>query len=157
MRQYSSPARQNLLATSADEPFLIMLEINHPDLLTPVRVVNDVQNLTSNGNEYVALPFRVSLPDDAQGQVPQATLEVDNIGKELTQWLEVSGGGQGAKCTILQVMRSEPDLIEFSITLDLTNLSINNQVVSGTLGFLNTLNQVSTTVNFTPSTTPGLW
>lgn len=157
MRTYTSAARQNLLATSADEPFLILLEITHSALVTPVRIVNDVQNIVVGGNTFTAMPFRVTLPDDVKGQIPQAKLEVDNIGRELTQWLEVSGGGQGAKCKIMQVMRSDPNTIEFSITLDLTNLSITNEVVSGQLGFVNTLGQVSTTVTFTPATAPGLW
>lgn len=157
MRSYSSAARQNMLATSADEPFLVMLEITHPDLVAPIRVVNDVVDLVSNGNTYIALPFRVTLPDDIRGQIPTASLEIDNIGRELTRWLEVSGGGQGAKCRILQVMRSNPNLIEFNILLDLTNLSITNEVVSGSLGFVNTLGQVSTTINFTPTTAPALW
>lgn len=157
MRTYSSAARSNLLATSADEPFLILLEITHSALVTPIRVVNDVQNITVGGNVYTALPFRVTLPDDVKGQIPQAKLEIDNIGRELTQWLEVSGGGQGAKCKIMQVMRSDLSTIEFQITLDLTNLTITNEVVTGTLGFVNTLGQVSTTSTFNPSSAPGLW
>lgn len=157
MRDYSSAARQNLLATSADEPFLTILEITHSQLVAPVRVVNDVVNLTSNGNDFIAMPFRVTMPDDIKGQIPQAQLEIDNIGRELTQWLEVSGGGQGAKCRIMQVMRSDPDFIEFNILLDLTGLVITNEVVTGQLGFVNTLGQVSTTINYTPTTAPGLW
>jgi hypothetical protein len=126
-------------------------------LAAPIRVVNDVQNIVVDGDTYIAMPFRVTLPDDVKGQIPQATLEVDNIGRELTQWLEVSGGGQGAKCKIMQVMRSDANNVEFEIELDLTNLSITNEVVSGQLGFVNTLGRVSTVVNFTPTTAPGLW
>lgn len=157
MRQFSDNARQNLLAVSADEPFLILLEIIHPDLPIPIRIVDDVQNITSNGEEFTALPFRVSLPDDLSGQIPQAKLEVDNVGRELTTWLEISRGGVGAKCRIMQVLRSDPDLIELDITLDLTKLSINNQSVQGELGFVNVLGQASVTTTFTPTTAPGLW
>jgi hypothetical protein len=157
VREYSDPALENLLTTAADEPFLTLLEITHVDLVTPVRVVNDVQNITVSGNEFIALPFRIALPDDVSGKVPEATLEVDNIGRELTTWLEVSGGGAGAKCRIMQVLRSTPTVIEFDMTLDLTNLAITNQVVTGTLGFVNVLAQRSVVVTFTPTTAPGLW
>ena len=157
MRQFSDNARQNLLAVSADEPFLILLEIIHPDLPIPIRIVDDVQNITSNGEEFTALPFRINLPDDLSGQIPQARLEVDNVGRELTTWLEISRGGVGAKCRIMQVLRSDPDLIELDITLDLTKLSINNQSVQGQLGFVNVLGQASVTTQFTPTTAPGLW
>lgn len=157
MRSYSSAGRTNWLATSAKEPFFILLEITHAGLTVPIRIVNDVQSLISNGNEFIALPFRMTLPDDVQGQIPQAQLEIDNVGRELTQFLESTAGGQGAKCKIMQVMRSNPNLIEFSITLDLTNMTITNEVVTGQLGFVNTLGQVSTTINFTPTTAPALW
>lgn len=157
MREYSSAARENLLATSADEPFLVLLEITHADLAVPVRVVNDVQAITSNGAEFIGCPFDITLPDDVSGQMPQATLSIDNIGRDLTEWLEYSRGGQGARCRIMQVMRSDPDLIEFDMTLDLTNMVISNTKVTGILGFENILNRAGTIPTFTPKTAPGLW
>lgn len=157
MRNYLASARQNLLATSADEPFLVLLEITHSDLAVPVRVVNDTQNLTSNGSEFIGCPFDITLPDDVSGQVPQAKLEIDNIGRDLTQWLEYSRGGQGAICRIMQVMRSDPNTIEFDMTLDLTNMVISNETVTGVLGFQNMLNRTGTIPTFTPQTAPGLW
>lgn len=157
MRNYSDNAKRNLLATSADEPFLILLEITHPDLSVPVRLVNDVQNLTCGGVEFTACPFRMTLPDDVLGQLPHAQLEVDNIGRELTQWLEYSRGGQGARCRVIQVLRSDPDVMEMDISLDLTNLTITNTTVTGSIGFVNMLGRAGTVPTFTPKTAPGLW
>ena len=154
---HSPAARRNLLATSADEPYLVLIEITHPDLEIPARFVNDTQNITVEGNEFFATAFDLTLPDDKQDQVPQARLSVDNVGRELTQWLEYSQGGKGAKCRILQVLRSEPGVVEFDMTLDLAGLSITPQVVSGNLGFKNTLMQSAVAVRFDPKTAPGLW
>lgn len=154
---YSSEARQNLLATSADEPFLVAIEIIHPDLAIPARFVNDSQNIFIQGNEFFATAFRVALPDDKNQQLPQARLEVDNVGRELTQWLEFSRGGKGARCRIIQVLRSDPDLIEFDMSMDLTGLVIDNMTVSGVLGFQNTLGQTAVAIRFDPLTSPGLW
>lgn len=156
-RTYSPAASRNLLATSADEPFLVLLEISHPDLDEPIRVVNDTQDVTVESNLYLACAFRLTLPDDIDGQVPRAQLEVDNIGRELTQWLEYSQGGKGAKCRILQILRSEPDVIEFDMTLDLSGLSIDNLAVRGTLGFVNTLDQPAVKVRFDPISAPGVF
>lgn len=157
MREFTDKANENLLAVSAEEPFLILLEIIHPLLPVPIRLVDDVQNVISNGEIYTALPFRVSLPDDLSGQMPQAALEVDNIGLELTTWIEISRGGHGAKCRIIQILRSEPDIKELDILLDLTQLVINNQIVSGKLGFENILGKTAVVTTFQPSTAPGLW
>lgn len=154
---YSVPARRNLLATTPSDPFLVLLEISHPDLIIPIRVVNNTVNFTSQGNEFIAIPFEITLPDSKDQQVPKARLTVDNIGRELTQWLEVSQGGKGAKCRIMQVLASDPDTIEFDMTMDLTGLSINNSIVSGELGFRDTLNQSAVSVRYEPRTAPGLW
>jgi Domain of unknown function (DUF1833). len=156
-RSYTAPARRNLLATSADEPFLVLLEITHPELTVPIRVVNDSQNIVVEGNEFIACAFRITLPDDIDQQVPEARLEVDNIGRELTQWLEYSQGGKGAKCRIMQVLRSDPDTVEFDMTLDLSGLSVDNFVVRGQLGFQDTLGQPAVKLRFDPNTAPGLW
>lgn len=156
-RSYTAPARRNLLATSADEPFLVLLEITHPELIVPIRVVNDSQNIVVEGNEFIACAFRITLPDDIDQQVPEARLEVDNIGRELTQWLEYSQGGKGAKCRIMQVLRSDPDTVEFDMTLDLSGLSVDNFVVRGQLGFQDTLGQPAVKLRFDPNTAPGLW
>lgn len=154
---YSAPARRNLLATSADEPFLVLLEITHPELVEPVRVVNDVENITVQGDEYIACPFDITLPDDVDQQTPKAKLSVDNIGRDLTQWLEYSRGGKGAKCRIMQVMRSDPDAIEYDMTLDMSGMSIDNLTVSAELGFQNTLMLPAVAVRFDPFTAPGLF
>lgn len=154
---YSPKARRNLLSTSADEPFLILLEITHPELEVPIRVVNDNQAITVLGNEFIACPFDITLPDDIGEQVPKAQLSVDNIGRELTEWLEYSNGGAGAKCRIMQIMRSDPDLIEYDITLDMSGMSITNETVAAELGFQNTLNQPAVAVRYDPGSAPGLW
>lgn len=157
MTQYSDSARRNLMATSADEPFLILLEITHADLEVPVRVVNDNQDITSNGSEFISCPFEITLPDDVGEQIPKAQISVDNIGRELTQWLEHSNGGAGAKCRIMQIMRSDPDLIEYDMTLDMSAMSITNETVSSELGFQSTLSQAAVAVRYDPGTSPGLW
>lgn len=154
---YSTNARRNLLATSADEPMLELAEITHSGLAVPVRVVNDTQDIVVGGQTYIACPFSLSRPDDVDQQTPAAKLSVDNIGRELTQWLESSNGGKGARCRIMAVMRSSPNVIEFDMTLDLTGLSINNQTVDGQLGFQNTLMQPAVTVRYDPLTSPGMY
>ncbi|OQS32597.1 DUF1833 family protein [Chromobacterium haemolyticum] len=156
-RRYSQAAREAMNATAADDVMLVLLEIRHPQLALPVRLVNDVQNIVVEGNEFIACAFDVTLPDDTDNRLPSAKLEIDNIGRELTQWLEISGGGTGATCRILQVMRSTPQLVEFDMTMDLSGLSMDHVKVSGTLGFADTLNQPAVTVYYRPETAPALF
>ncbi|CAB3925056.1 DUF1833 family protein [Achromobacter ruhlandii] len=154
-RSLSTAAARNVLSTSAEEPLLAAIEITHPELDVPARFVNDTQGITIEGNTFFACRFDLTLPDDQDQQVPQARLEVDNIGRDLTHWLEQSQGGKGAKCRMIMLLRSSPDNLEFDMTLDLTGLEITNFRVSGGLGFKNTLMQSAVAVRFDPFTSPG--
>lgn len=157
MRVLSPVARGNVLATSAKEPLCALIEITHPDLVVPVRVVNNSVDVVSNGATFVACAFELTLPDDIEGQVPKATLSVDNVGQELTTWLEYSRGGQNAKCRLMFVAPSQPNVVEFDMTLDMTGMKIDNQKVSAQLGFVNTLGRFAVAKTFNPATAPGLW
>lgn len=156
MPDFSRNAQQKINATSGEIP-VVLLEINHSDLALPIRVVNDNQDITSNGNLYTALAFNITLPDDFGEQIPKATLSVDNIGRELTQWLEASAGARGATVTVRMVMRDTPNLYEMEITMDLTNLSINWLEVSGSLGFENILNRPAVALTYRRDTAPGIF
>lgn len=154
-RAYSAAYKSTLAGTSAPEAPLIMLEINHSALPSAVRVVNDTQDITSNGNVYPACPFRCELPDDFEGQAPRARLAVDNVGRDLMYWIETSGGGQGSAVKFIQVMRSRPDQIEWSITMNLYNVVANFKEVSGDLGFDNLFGRPSIAMTYRPDTAPG--
>lgn len=154
-RPYSAAYKSTLAGTSAPESPLLLLEINHPALPEPVRVIQDNQNLTCNGHKYIACPFRCELPDDFEAQLPRATLAIDNIGKELMYWIETSAGGQGSVVTFRQVMCSRPDLIEWSITMNLYNVSANFKEVTGDLGYDNLFGRPAVQMLYKPDTAPG--
>ena len=156
-RIYSSEFKSTLAQVSAPESALVLLEINHAELATPVRVVNDTQDLVSNGQTYIAIPFRCTLPDDFENQLPKARLSVDNVGKDLMYWIETSGGGNGSTVTMKQVMRSRPDTIEWSITMNLYNVSCTMTEVSGELGYENLFSKKAIAVQYRPNTAPGLF
>lgn len=156
-RIYSSDFKSTLAQVSAPESAFVLLEINHPELATPVRVVNDTQDLVSNGETYIAIPFRCTFPDDFENQLPKARLSVDNVGKELMYWIETSGGGNGSLITISQVMRSRPDTIESSITMNLYNVSCNMTEVSGELGYENLFYKKAIALQYRPNNSPGIF
>lgn len=156
-RDYSAAYKSTLAATSAPEAPLILLEINHPALSEPVRVVNDNEALTSNGNVYVGCQFTASLPDDFADQLSRASLMVDNVGRDLMHWVETSGGGEGSTATIRQVMRSRPDLIEWSITMNLYNVNADVAHVSAELGYETLFGRPAVQMCFRPEVSPGIF
>lgn len=157
-RAYSSAAKAEFNALSGDAP-LVCLEITHSALVTPVRVVNDTVDLAPGpgGATFTALGFRVTLPDDAEGRVPKARISIDNIGRELTQWLEAAAGGEGSEVRIMQVMRAAPTVVEWEITMELTNVNVDTWQVSGELGFDDLLGKPAVLLTYRPETTPGVF
>ena len=157
MVDYSSGARREISKVSGDNLPLTLLEIDHADLTSPVRVVNDRAGITFETNAYVAIAFGITLPSDLQSGLPRASLAIDNVGKELVEWLESSNGGQGTTIRIVQILRSDPTTIEFDITMILSNISINATLVTGDLGFDDLMHIPAVALSYTPDVAPGLY
>ncbi|WP_081550329.1 DUF1833 family protein [Chromobacterium haemolyticum] len=156
-RAISQAARENINATSAAEPLLMLLEISHEDLAEPARVVNDSVPITVEGHVFVACSFSFQLPEESEGQVPQAQLAIDNVGRELTKWIDVSQGGAGSQCRVIQVLRSQPKVLEYDITLDLSNVAMTPLQITATLGYVDFLNQPAVALHYRPETAPGVF
>lgn len=156
-RAYSAAYKSTLAATSAPEAPVILLELAHPGLSQPARVVNDTADLVSNGQTFIACGFRCVLPDDFENQIPKATLAIDNVGEELMYWVEQSGGGKGATVRFMQVMRSRPDLIEWEITMNLSNVKATMKEISGDLGYENVFSRPAIAMRYDPFTAPGIF
>jgi hypothetical protein len=156
-RTHSAEFKSTLAAVSGEESPKILLEISHPDLSEPVRVINDTQDLTSNDKLFIGCPFRFVMPDDFEGQIPKAKLAVDNVGRDLMYWIETSGGGEGSSVRIMQIMRSRPDTIEWEITMNLFNVVVNMQEVSADLGHENLFSKPAIHAQFRPDNSPGVF
>lgn len=156
-RNYSDEFKSTLAAVSAPEAPFILLEINHPDLSEPVRVINDMQNITSNGNLYIACPFRCILPDDYDGQLPKARLSIDNVGRDLMYWIDSSNGGQGSTVKFIQIMRSRPNQIEWEITMNMYNVNVTMHEISAELGFDNLFSKPAISMQYRPDNSMGLF
>lgn len=155
-KAYTSHFKERTGSSSGEEP-VYLVEISHPQLAQPIRVVRDNQDLVSNGNNYIAFAFEVGLPDDVEGQLPRAPIRMDNVGGELTAWLDASQGGRGSQVRIMQVMRDTPNVLEYDTTLDLLNVRRDGAFVYGELGYEDTLSLPALGVSHRPDITPGIF
>ena len=134
------------------------LEIRHPEVATPIRVVNDTQNHWIGGNKFVAARFSARLADDADGQAPQAELVIDNVGDALTRWVELSDGGNGATVKLMQVVDGVVDGdVEWSVELDVVGMRVTTQSVTARLGFDPMLHRPAVQIRHDPARSPGLF
>lgn len=155
-KSYTTHFKEETASTSGDAPSYL-LEITHSQLVVAVRVTNDSQDIVSNGNTFLSCAFRIQLPDDVAQSMPKIPISIDNIGRELTQWLEASNGGRGANVKIMQIMRDTPNVIEQSYDLILQNVHQNIIEVSGELGMDNILDMPCLAAMFTPETAPAIF
>lgn len=155
-KRQSSNWREQVNPSGGITP-VYLLEITHSQLGQPIRVVNDNQDLVSNGNTFSAFAFKIQLPDDISKQMPSIPLTVDNIGREMTQWLEASNGGKGAQVRVMQVMRNAPNVIEVDFTLTLLNVVQDMLQITAQLGYQNFLDIPCLTATYTPETAPGIF
>lgn len=144
-------------AVSSSDVAVVLLEITHPDMPSPARVVRDTQDLVSGGNVFLAAAFDFTFPEDRAGQAPRAEVMIDNVGRELMSWIEMSKGGRGAEVRLMVVLRETPDVIELDYQLGLVSLRVDQAKVVGELGYGNLLDLPAVAVRYDPSTAPGIF
>ena len=157
VRNLSIRYAQALRESAPADRLLTALEIEHPAVAQPVRVINDTEGRTIEGNDYVAFRFDARLADDVDGQAPQAELGIDNVGRELTQWVEAAQGGTGATVRVMLVLDIDDPPVEWEVTLDVATMNVDQERVTARLGFDPLLGRAAVALRHDPQTSPGLF
>jgi len=100
---------QQAFLQETSQVYLVLLTISQADVTT-LRVVNNNEAITSNGNLFTAFPFDIHLPDMKENSPPRAQLTIDNTSREIAQAIR----NMTSPATILiEVIRAaDPDTIE---------------------------------------------
>lgn len=106
MRTLTPEAARAILARESGEVFQPLLEITGPGL-EPIRVINNTDAVTRNGEVYEPWSFDGDPPEDGAQQSQTVTLTVDNIDRKVRDRLRNYQGVP--RCEILWVMASQPD------------------------------------------------
>lgn len=128
----------------SDTPFLILLDIkvvnpNTLELVETVRVVQNNENLTFNGNLYVQANFKLDITQSKDDE-PSITLAMQDQTLAITERVEAYAGGTGFEVTMYVVNADRLDQPpEISETFKVKQTSAANYVVSFTLGSENLL------------------
>lgn len=157
MPDLSDDFKINVNKLNASEAVLTLLEITHPFITDPVRLVMDNCNVVSNGNTFIAMAFDIKRQDDIKDEVPKVEITLQNIGRSLVKWIDQSGGGRDAEVKAMLIRRSSPDLIEESINLSIERVFINSQFVRLSLTIQNNLIRKGTKWVFDKERAPGLF
>jgi len=156
-RTLSTVAKRAIYSSESGEVFVVLLTIDHPDFLLPIRVGSDAVQVTSDGNVHLPYPFRVSMPSELEDRLPEVTLEIDNVDRQIVDAVR-SVGGSPMTVTMKVVLASSPNVIEAGpIEFTLRDVSYDASVVQGSLGFDDPLNEPFPGDSFTPARFSGLF
>jgi hypothetical protein len=132
VRDISTNAKAALYAPQTREVFLHLLTFNHADMGTPIRLVDNLTNITSRGNVYTAFPFRALLPGDGGGELPTIEILVDNVSRLLIS--TVRSIATPADVTVEVIVASDPDVVEAGpFVMQLVNIQYNFEEIRLTL------------------------
>lgn len=156
-RGYSSSARRQMQSVQGTDAPVWLLQLDHPDLASPVRVVQDNQDLDALGETWIAVGFRFVPPDEKSGGKPRGSIAVDNVNRALMPWLELSGGARGTTARMIHLRRSAPNTIEWETTMALTNIRATATQVQGDLSYDELLDMPLVAITYNLQTAPGLF
>lgn len=155
-----------ITSQETNEVVVVLLELTHATLATPIRVSSDnaellaaaqVYGTTSNSVEFVFFPFQFTMPDQNEDSPPRASLVIDNIDRSIVQAVR-DATGDPINVSVKIVLASDPDtLIVGEISFALKNVRYDSTSVSGDLSFAPVLDEPCPEGMFGPSDFPGLF
>lgn len=153
MRSISTDGRAALYASQTDDVWLQLLTIEHDDIVTPIRLVNNTEDVISRGDTYAAFPFELSLPATAQESVE---LTVDNVTRELVE--EVRSIDTPLTITMEIVRAADPDTVEAGpFEYQSRSVEYDVQRMRFTLAYEPILQEPFPAYTYTPIDYPGLF
>lgn len=103
-------ARKAAYSGLTDEAFLTLLTIDHPNLAAPIRVVNNMVNITSRGDIYQAFPFSIALPTEVTARTATATLTISAIDQQIMN--AIRSVDSPPTITAEPIRASDPDTVD---------------------------------------------
>lgn len=146
-------------AQETGEVLVALITITHSSIIGgPLRLVQDLKDMTSNANVYTAFPFEIRLPDDTDDGPAKVLLTIDNVDRSIMVALRTMPPSSPPTVTVELVLASQPNVVEISIqNMTLRSISGDAVQIEGELRMdeedLTTFPEGS----FTPSQFPGLF
>lgn len=149
---------QALFAQQTSQVYLVLCEISHSSFTT-VRVVNNTQAITSDGNVYAPFPFSVILPPDQEDLQLRAQLILYDAERDIIDNLRVVAGSRELMQAKLKVIEAgNPDTILQSVSgLQVRNVTYQIGALNLDLNVDSLLNEGYPRDSFSPGNFPGIF
>ena len=164
-RDISDAAKNAIYAQQTEEVFIFLVTIDNENFTTPIRVASDsfellpdagVRGVLSRGEEYLYMPFDISLPAQDESGVAKANISIDNISREIVG--HVRQATSALSITIEVVLASDVDSPEITVSdFRLDRVTYDSLTVSGDISVEYFDLEPFPSRRFTPSDFPGLF
>jgi len=156
-RSVSTAFWQAVTQERTNAVFLMLLTIDHPDLSSPLCLVNNTVAITSRATVYQPFNFAVQLEEEKDdGVVGEAKLNIEAVDQVIIQAIR---GIDTAPTVLLElIIAADPDTVEVGpFSYDVIEVNYNAQSLSMTLQFQDVMDDEFPALAFTPQFTPGLF
>lgn len=165
-RTVSDTFKAAAFAQETGEALVVLLTLDHDDLDAPLRFCSDPgtrlsddplsYGITSRGEQFLFLPFQITLPHDLDRQAPAGKITVDNIGREMVAALRSIH--TPLEVLIEVVLASDPDTVEASFPdFDLSGVTYDAGTIEGEITIDGLAREPYAAMNFDPSRFPALF
>jgi len=153
-RTLSDLAHHQMTTEISDDPFLMLVRVF--DGVDTVYLVNNTEEIISNGKTYQPFPVTTTLSDEDGEKTTTVTIEFDNVSLELMSAMRATT--RAIPCELDFVFASNPDNPEISFRdLEIRNITYNDQKISATLTADDLLNSRFPADSYTPSEFAGIF
>lgn len=152
----SAALRQAVMQQHGDTPFLTLLVLSSPDLASDIHLVNNREEVTSNGTAYQPYAFTVALPSDEEGKVTSVQLVIDNVDRAIVEAARTTNAPVTVSISV--VLADNPDTVEVGpYDFILRSVSYTQETVSGQLVYQERLEREFPQHRMTARLVPGLF
>lgn len=157
MRDLSNNTLAQLFTQSSDDPFLTLYTLDHPDWDDPIYLVNNTEEIISNGETFIPFPVNITLPVDDGETIRSSKITLDNVSRDLIDVIRATTDNE-ISAKIQMVLASAPDTVEIEIgEMKIVTVQYDEQKISATLTMDDFLNTEVSGEKYTPSLYPGLF
>jgi hypothetical protein len=149
--------RHSATQAVSDDMGLLLVTVQHPQLLEPLRIVSDTSSVTSRGNVFEGFPCFIALPGQDERGVP-GRLMIANTGNDIGKTLRLIPPRARIDVTLEYVSRDDPNIVEFEWDgLSMRNITVNDLSISCEIVGYGVEGQIWPVPAATPDITPGLF
>lgn len=164
----SANALRTMFSPDADDTLITLITITGEGIASPIRIADNftkrlsetddeiIYGVTSNGNDYIFLPFSFTLPTEEIGSAPRCNITIHDVTRYLTP--VIRSISTAPTVNIQLVLSATPNTVEASFPNFLMGgINYNANTINAELTVTSLSSEPFPAHTFTPSYFPGLF